>query len=175
MPTQLRLPSQPARAEPINSVLAVVREGDEVDREPVTFENLQDADLRGPPRAPPRQHNAYAGTLQRTVSQSGPVPAACGSVERFQEERVTGFGAKGWREEKEEETRGTTCSAECRKKPHRATELHHSTQSSGFTLEMQTTPGSMENQSAAARRAVAAGAPRCFSSGFCRPMPLGIS
>jgi hypothetical protein len=30
MPTQLRLPAQPARAEPINSVLAVVREGDEV-------------------------------------------------------------------------------------------------------------------------------------------------
>lgn len=30
MSTQLRLPSQPARAEPINSVLAVVREGDEV-------------------------------------------------------------------------------------------------------------------------------------------------
>ena len=30
MPTQLRLPAQPARAEPINSVLAVVREGDDV-------------------------------------------------------------------------------------------------------------------------------------------------
>ena len=30
MPTQLHLPSQPAGAEPINAVLALVREGDEV-------------------------------------------------------------------------------------------------------------------------------------------------
>ena len=30
MPTQVHLPVQPARAEPINAVLAIVREGDEV-------------------------------------------------------------------------------------------------------------------------------------------------